>query len=119
VAASLEASNQLLGLISISYPYSVLWFLTFFSSSRPLSKLESLTKTPTLFLIGSRDNFSSVSAFEKLVEKHVKAPKVSRVIDNIDHFYYGDEDRPLVVIEAWLKQTFERFLGAGESGRAS
>ncbi|KAI9032050.1 Alpha/Beta hydrolase protein, partial [Hyaloraphidium curvatum] len=119
VAPDLETSGKLLGLVAIGYPYSVLWFLTAFNSSKHLGRLSSLQTAPKLFVIGTHDNFTSVSSLKTMTQQHVTGPATLKTLE-ADHFFFGDEDELILIMDSWLKQHFPSlFLTlTGASGTA-
>ena len=51
---------------AISYPFSVSWALTLFNGGKYLSQAAS-TK-PKLFIMGDKDNFTSIAAFRNRIK---------------------------------------------------
>ncbi|TPX35128.1 hypothetical protein SmJEL517_g02410 [Synchytrium microbalum] len=66
--ALIDNGVNVVGLVAISYPSSVMWFLTSGNSSAFTAPLQALNKTPKLFLMGTSDNFTSISAHRQFVE---------------------------------------------------
>lgn len=80
-----------------------MWFLTSFNSSHFLNNLAQCD-VPKLFLIGSRDNFTGVGSFKRLVQGYVKDPKKVEVIDGADHFWFGEEGKVCAVVDGWMRE---------------
>ncbi|KAJ3326621.1 hypothetical protein HDU76_012769 [Blyttiomyces sp. JEL0837] len=96
---------ECIGIISISYPAGVLWYLTFGNSGTFLDGLKaSPPNLPKLFIIGSKDNFTSVKAFQTFLES-VSDPKKSVVIDGADHFWGGLEESLVETVSHWMNRT--------------
>ena len=89
---------NLAGLLSISYPASLLWALTAFKTQPIYSAFEDITKSsiPKLFIIGDQDNFSSVAAWKTLVSFVPANPTQNTstsefiILSDLDHFYASE-----------------------------
>jgi alpha/beta superfamily hydrolase len=85
--------------VSIGYPFSYLWALTFFNSTLFLTKAKSLK--PKLFVVGTKDNFTSLESFRKSVEDFPE-PKELQVVRGADHFFFGIEDDVAKLVDKWI-----------------
>ncbi|KAI9208842.1 Alpha/Beta hydrolase protein [Polychytrium aggregatum] len=105
VAASAAASEikELAGIISISYPSSVLWALTFFNSKKFTDAFAS-TSVPKLFLMGNKDNFTGISSHTSFIDGFPE-PKESIVMSDVDHFWFGYEDSICGHVNTWMKRS--------------
>jgi alpha/beta superfamily hydrolase len=83
VAANLQ---NVKAIVSISYPYSVMSLLTLFHHWRYMDALAQLPAVPKLFITGSNDNFTSLSAFESFYQL-IPQPKELLVVQGQDHFW--------------------------------
>jgi len=87
---------------AISYPYSVSWMLTAGNSQHFERRLiQPKTPIPKLFIIGDKDQFSSISKWRSLVER-IQDPKHIVVIEGVDHFWWNKENKLVDSIEQWL-----------------
>ncbi|CAG8452548.1 6776_t:CDS:2 [Paraglomus occultum] len=98
-----------LSFVIISYPYSVIWFLTFFCTSQYLTCFGDLVASDesVLFVYGDSDQFTSVRKYRRLVEDCHLTEKPNwtvRELDDIDHFWYGTgmETALIDVLKEWL-----------------
>lgn len=94
---------EVLGYVSIAYPFTYLWALTFFNGSSYLAKAKS-TK-PKLFLVGTKDNFTSLRNFERYVEDFPE-PRQLEIVEGADHFFFNREMDLASAVEKWLVTTF-------------
>jgi alpha/beta superfamily hydrolase len=110
LAACCDVEN-VIGLVSISYPidgiycfyYLVLWALTAFHHSKLIASISHLPQfIPKLFITGSNDNFSSSSNWKEFVGR-VNGDIEVVLIENIDHFWFGNEDTLTNHITTWVK----------------
>ncbi|KAK9710210.1 hypothetical protein K7432_008601 [Basidiobolus ranarum] len=107
----------------VSYPLSVVWLLTlwkcnwFFKrineimgisemdqTSEQSSLNESTNPRPTLFIYGDRDQFTSLSSYQKWFNQFptdLTNIKLS-LVEGCDHFWFGKEKRIVKCIEDWL-----------------
>lgn len=95
IAVAAACKMNIICLVSISYPVSVLWSLTAFNSKIYIDSLNVLPNVPKLFITGTRDNFSTVEAWNEFVKK-VPEKKELVVLEG-DHFWRCDEPVPLIV----------------------
>lgn len=97
--------EDIVGLISISYPYSVLWFLTFFNSQKFIQPLQEEIKKGlhVLLIMGEKDNFTGVNRFNEFIETIgvVKNHNVE-IVKGCDHFWMGVEERLVTITDSWL-----------------
>ncbi|KAI9354557.1 Alpha/Beta hydrolase protein, partial [Zopfochytrium polystomum] len=93
---------ECIGLISIAYPAGVLWFLTMGNSSRFTEGIRSVRENmPKLFIMGSKDNFTSVKSFQDFVAS-IPQPRQVKLIDGIDHFWFESEHIITECINLWM-----------------
>lgn len=92
---------EIVGSISIAYPFSVLWALVLFNTREflTLSKCE----LPKLFILGTDDNFTSVSSFQSYLSTY-PSPKQIELLPNCDHFFWGNEKKLQPIIQNWILQ---------------
>jgi dienelactone hydrolase len=90
-----------LGIISISFPAGVLWYLTLGNSNKVMDALSSSSKMKKLFLIGSKDQFTGTSKFTDFTSK-LPEPKEVKVVQGVDHFWGGEEEAVVEIIAMWL-----------------
>ncbi|SCV72458.1 BQ2448_3995 [Microbotryum intermedium] len=99
--------------ILISYPCSVLSFLTFFKSShytQSLTKSTQRDKRPTLAIWGTRDQFTCVVKYEEWFRQiqEVDSERVTEgvQVEGADHFWreQGDKQRLIQTIVEWVRR---------------
>ena len=95
VVAASVANNLdfILGYVAISYPFT---FIPDFIS-------QAHTLKPKLFLMGSRDDFTTIKAFNAEFERFPH-PKAKQIIPNIDHFWIGAENSLVEAIQIWISE---------------
>jgi len=79
--SAINYSDKVISYISISFPWD------FFGSK--FKKL-SQTNKPKLFIQGNRDSMARYENFEENFN-YYKNPKIRKIIDGADHFYWGFE----------------------------
>ncbi|KAJ3024766.1 UNVERIFIED_CONTAM: hypothetical protein HDU68_007801 [Siphonaria sp. JEL0065] len=103
VSASCLGVEGCIGVATISFPASVMWFLTAGNSSKYLDSLRMFPDTlPKLFIIGSKDNFTSVKNFSQLTNS-MPEKKTVEIIEGIDHFWGGHEQIVVDSIRKWIR----------------
>ncbi|KAJ3068975.1 hypothetical protein HDU99_003059 [Rhizoclosmatium hyalinum] len=90
-----------IGVATISFPASVMWFLTFGNSAKYTGTLRAFS-LPKLFIMGTRDNFTSIKAFEQMTSTMSELKHVD-IIDNMDHFWFDREDVVVECIRKWIR----------------
>lgn len=78
--------------VAISYPIT---FIPDFKSSLEVEK-------PKFFIIGDRDDFTSLQAFNQFFQD-LPNPKQKKIISNVDHFWGGKEKHLVDEISSWIK----------------
>ena len=88
-------SPKYVGYVAISYP--ITFIPDFLDQARTLK--------PKFFLMGKKDDFTSVYALEQYFES-LMVPKLMKLYDHVDHFWGGSE-RPMVndVVD-WVMENF-------------
>ncbi|KAJ3414596.1 hypothetical protein HDV05_006335 [Chytridiales sp. JEL 0842] len=81
---------NLLGLINISFPAGVMWWLTLGNSSKVVDDLVDSTGVKKLFVIGAQDQFTGTDRFMEFTKKLPK-PLEAKVVQSVDHFWGGEE----------------------------
>jgi alpha/beta superfamily hydrolase len=97
-----------IGCVSIAPPFSVMDWLLLFNSSHHLAQAKLRSDIPRLFVIGDRDNFTSLKVFFDHV---VTFPNCSNstatsyiVIPKADHFFVGTEHSVANIIGRWWEK---------------
>ncbi|KAJ3095728.1 hypothetical protein HK100_005744 [Physocladia obscura] len=104
VCAGASEIEGCIGIAAISFPASVMWFLTFGNSNKYLDALKSVSPDiPKLFIIGNRDNFTGTKSFLQFTET-VPPRKQIEIIENQDHFWFGQESILIECIRKWIRQ---------------
>lgn len=84
-----EYASKVVGSVSVSFPLSVTWFLTFFNSSpfyeRPARPI------PQFWISGDSDQWTSRKSYEAHVRDQLAEPKQLEVIEGVDHFWFRHE----------------------------
>ncbi len=81
--SAINYSNKIVSYISISFPWDFMGV-----------KYKNLSQSnkPKLFIQGNQDTIAHYDKFEENFN-YYSEPKVSRIIDGADHFYWGYEER--------------------------
>ena len=90
-SASAEMEEECIASISIAPPFSVQHWLLLFNASYHLQQPTRLKHLARLFLIGTRDNFTSEKVFLNMIETHYFPGSVSTtgaIIRDADHFFH-------------------------------
>lgn len=105
VIERLRASLSLAGVVSISYPYSVVWALSFFNRSGMVECLQKppleREPVPTLFVAGDRDQFTSAKKWSDFTQSCEALQKRVELVKDRDHFWFGSESLLAGLIEEW------------------
>ena len=67
---------------------------------------ESNCSKPKLFIIGSKDDFTPLSDFEKWFEEF-KEPKEKLILEGVDHFFGGNSDEVGIAAAEFVKKICE------------
>lgn len=89
--------------VLVSYPASVSWALTLGNGKKYLEGYKSAPVHTKLLLMGSKDNFSSVSAFESLCSG-LGDPKTVVIVDGCDHFWTEFEEGLMGHVRQWISK---------------
>ena len=84
--ASIPEISNIIGIVSISYPAGVSWALTFWNASKYEESLACAHGIPKLFILGDKDNFTSVSTFQSFCKK-IAEPKTVLIVKDVNHFW--------------------------------
>ena len=107
ITASASASiPKCIGCISIAPPVSVQHWLLCFNGSYHSSQAHKRKSLPRLFVLGSRDNFTSEQAFRDLVASYSKTTTTGAVLKGADHFFRHREKDLMSIVEQWLVSTY-------------
>ena len=83
--------------VSIAYPTFVLWAVTAFNQKMYLDGLEGLDPDlPKLFVIGDKDNFTSLQQWESMLDK-AAVPQIDRIVLDSDHFFNTRRELEMLV----------------------
>ncbi|GAB5359582.1 hypothetical protein AAMO2058_000555800 [Amorphochlora amoebiformis] len=98
--------EEVMGIVTISYPYSWVWALVVLNSRRMLRNAKNAKKK--LFLMGSSDEFTSYSSFFDLVR--FLGPNTSAILaESYDHSWWKAELSVFEAIATWLENTYPQF----------
>ncbi len=81
--STINYSEKIIGYTSISFPWEFMG-----TKYKELSQ----SKKPKLFIQGNCDTIANYEKFEKNFEFYLN-PKLSKIIDGADHFYWGYEEQ--------------------------
>jgi len=111
VGASASADiPECIGYVSIAPPFGVSHWLFMFNSSYHLKRAKmERSNFVRLLMIGTSDNFTSESMFNKIASTFPK-DTTTEVIQGVDHFFAGRENEVVKVIDAWYDITLSRLL---------
>ncbi|KAJ3208189.1 hypothetical protein HDU82_002821 [Entophlyctis luteolus] len=104
VCAAAAEIEGCIGVVAISFPASVMWFLTMGNSNKYLDALKQLpSSVPKLFIMGSRDNFTALKSFNQFVSSIPERKHVD-IVDGADHFWFENESVVVEAIRKWIRQ---------------
>lgn len=95
--AIVDKMSSVMGYCAISYPFT---FIPEFVKTAHTTK-------PKLFVMGTKDNFTTVSAFQEAMEQ-MPEPKETHLLPGIDHFWGGHERQLKEIVLDWLKRTISK-----------
>lgn len=102
IASAAAASiRNLVGLVAVSFPYSVIFALTAFNTSWYIDKLKTISQ-PKLFIMGRNDNFSFLGSYKSFIEKLASTSSV--ILEDVDHFWFGNEELAVKEIRRFIEQ---------------
>jgi alpha/beta superfamily hydrolase len=112
IAGSASADiPQCVATISIAPPWGVSHWLLAFNSKHHLQRAAERQQMPRMFLIGNRDNFTSVQQFQTTLEQRFPTvDSTGAVLKGADHFFAGREKDVMDCIGQWLLTTFHAQL---------
>ena len=87
--------DEIIGYVAISYPFS---FIPQFIPQAQVNK-------PKFFIIGDRDDFTTMKVFQKEYKK-MPEPKNIKIFPGIDHFWNGSERILTETIIDWFRKIF-------------
>jgi hypothetical protein len=97
-----DECQNVIGYAAISYPFSPLkWILL-----GPLFD-KAKSKKPKLFIIGSRDNFTTVNKFKERM-KELPEPLEYHIVDEEDHFWVNSEQKITQLLIPWIQTTYQQ-----------
>jgi len=106
ISASASANiPQCVGVVSIAPPFGVQHWLLLFNANFHLQQAAAREDLPRLFLIGTRDNFTSEARFKTVLEERFPND-TGAVLKDGDHFFARREKDVMDVIGEWLLKTF-------------
>lgn len=116
IASSASANiPSCIATISIAPPFGVQHWLLVFNAEHHLHQAAMQENMPRLFLIGDRDNFTSVSKFQSIIDERFPSASATgstgAVIKDADHFFGRREKDVMDVIGEWLLNTFPQCRG--------
>ena len=97
--------NECIASISIAPPFSVQHWLLLFNSSYHLRQSTLAQQLPRLFILGTRDNFTSEQVFQDMIETHFPNA-TGAIVPEADHFFHRRETNVMDVIGQWLLEIF-------------
>ncbi|GAX25576.1 hypothetical protein FisN_28Hh045 [Fistulifera solaris] len=97
--------DECIASISIAPPFAVQHWLLLFNSSYHLRQSTLAEHLPRLFLMGTKDNFTSEKVFQNMIETHYLSA-VGAIVPHADHFFHRREKDVMDVIGQWLLETF-------------
>ncbi len=107
-----RSRKEIIGYVSISCPFPVIWFLSCFNSYKIWEGM--MTVKPKLFLCGTDDDFTSETSFADYVKQMPKFNRRSVMIEDIDHGWWKKEVPLGGLILSWMRKSWKteaRFQG--------
>jgi len=111
IASSASANiERCVGVVSIAPPFGVQHWLLLFNGDYHLRQASQRDNLPRLFLLGSKDNFTSEERFKETLEQRFPND-TGAVLKDADHFFARREKDVMDVIGEWLGKTFAQCRG--------
>jgi uncharacterized protein len=109
--ASLSPAHCM-GCILIAPPYGVQHWLLCFAAQDHLQRATQRKDLPRLLILGSRDNFTSTSTLEDMIEKWFPSDTTTgAIIKDADHFFARREKDVMNIIGQWILNTYPQCRG--------
>ncbi|ORX80896.1 alpha/beta-hydrolase [Anaeromyces robustus] len=86
VTSMADEFPDVISFIAIGFPYSVLWFLSFFHGKEFAAKAAK-SKKMKYFIIGDKDNFTGVNKFKQFIETTDKETTRYTIVKGMNHFW--------------------------------
>ena len=99
-----------IGTVSIAPPFGVQHWLLVFNSDYHLQQAAARDGLARLFLIGSRDNFTSETKFKSIIDERFPAA-TGAILKDADHFFARREKDVMDVVGERLLRTFPQCQG--------
>lgn len=94
-SAVVSEFDEIIGYVAISYPFSLI----------PQYITQAQVNKPKFFIIGDRDDFTTLEVFQKEYKK-MPEPKDIKIFPGVDHFWTGSENILTKTIINWFKDNF-------------
>lgn len=111
VASASSLIPQCIGCISIAPPISVQHWLLCFHGKFHANQARQRTSLPRLYILGSRDNFTTEPAFREWVSSFPRETTTGAVLKGADHFFHKREADCMAIIATWLVSTYPACRG--------
>ena len=102
-------SAKIIGYTTIGYPFGVQWALTLFNKSF-IEKTRSITGIPRLFIFPEKDNFTSMSGTEKMINSLVDDSFTDvYILQEYDHFFASEKKLAKLIecFEFWYQNKLQ------------
>ena len=97
IAASVTSEfDEIIGYVAISYPFSLI----------PQFIAQAQVSKPKFFIIGDRDDFTTLDVFQKEYNK-MPEPKDIKIFPSVDHFWSGSETILTETTIDWFNNNFK------------
>lgn len=107
ITASASADiPKCIGCIGIAPPVSVQHWLLCFNGEYHATQGRKRSTLPRLFVLGSKDNFTSEPDFRELVTSHELQTTTGAILKGSDHFFHRREKDLMSIIGQWLVTTY-------------
>jgi alpha/beta superfamily hydrolase len=103
--ACVRYRQEIIGFVSISCPFNVIWFLSLCGCHRLFEAMSTPFK-PKLLICGNVDNFLGPQSFQQYVRKLPEKHRRSVTVDMIDHSWWGQEVGLGGMILSWMRKEF-------------
>ncbi|ORY57366.1 alpha/beta-hydrolase [Neocallimastix californiae] len=106
VCATADEFPDVISFIAIGFPYSVLWFLSMFHG-KEIAEKAAKSKKMKFFLIGDKDNFTSIKKFKSFIETTDKETTRYHIEQGMNHFWVNQYHVMIRHINKFLIENIE------------
>ena len=105
-AGACSSIPQCIGVVWIAPALGPRHLLYLFAGNKHLEEAKKRTTLKHLMIMGSEDNFTSVTTFMGIVNSMPETSTTSKIMNNVDHFFLRRERALMAIIGDWILTIF-------------